>query len=119
MTEFITNLNEWATFLGSLIGLLSTACGVFFAVKNWITVLKTKQSQEIWTLIMEIADKAMEEAERTGETGANKKAQVMESIKAAVSAAGLDITAFIDQVSAYIDDTIAFFNKMKNADPSK
>jgi hypothetical protein len=64
MTEFITSLNEWAVLLGGLFGLLSTACGVFFAVKNWITVLKTKKSQEIWALIMEIADKAMEEAKR-------------------------------------------------------
>ena len=116
MTEFITSLNEWAVLLGGLFGLLSTACGVFFAVKNWITVLKTKKSQEIWALIMEIADKAMEEAERSNLSGADKKTMAIDIVKASALAAGIDATLFLDQLSTYIDQTIDFFNKMKTAE---
>ena len=64
MTEWITTANGIITLITGLVGLIGTGIGAFFAIKNWITVLKTKSSQEIWALIMEIADAAMAEAER-------------------------------------------------------
>ena len=115
MTGILSSINEWVALLSGLLGLIGTAVGVFFAVKNWIAALKTKQSQEIWTLIMEIADAAMEEAERSGASGADKKTMVIETVKASTLAAGLDATTFLDQLSAYIDQTIEFFNKMNKA----
>lgn len=114
MTEVISNLNEWALFLSSLLGLISAACGAFFAVKNWITVLKTKQSSEVWALIMEIADSAMREAEASGAAGADKKSMVISAVKAGAEASGLDISAFLTQLDLYIDQTIDFVNKMKD-----
>ena len=115
MADFISSLNEWSILLSGLLGLLSTACGVFFAIKNWITVLKNKNSQEIWALIMEIADKAMEEAERSDLKGADKKTMVIDIVKTSALTAGIDASLFLDQLSAYIDQSVEFFNKMKSA----
>ena len=108
-------MNEWLLFLGSLIGLISTACSVYFAVKNWITVLKTKQNAELWTLVMELADNAMKEAEASKASGADKKSMVINTVKAGAEASGLDISAFLAQLDLYIDQTINFVNKMKDA----
>ena len=115
MAEVISNISSLLPLIQGLIGLIPAAVGAFFAVKNWITVLKTKQSQEIWTLVMEIADKAMTEAEHSGASGADKKAMVIDAVKASATAAGLDVAGFIDQLGDYIDQTIEFFNKMNKA----
>lgn len=115
MTEIITNINEWALFLGGLLSLISAACGAFFAIKNFIAVLKTKQKTEIWALIMEIADKAMSEAEASNAAGEDKKSMVINAVKAAAEASGLDISDFLTQLDLYIDQTIDFVNKMKAA----
>ena len=111
----MSEINEWVMFIGGLLSLLSAACGAFFAVKNWITMLKNKQNTELWTLIMEIADSAMKEAEASAASGADKKSMVINSVKAAAETSGLDISAFLTQLDLYIDQTIAFVNKMKEA----
>lgn len=116
MIEIISNVNEWVLFLGSLLSLISAGCGVFFAVKNWIAALKTKQNAEIWALVMEIADNAMKEAEASKASGADKKSMVINAVKAGAEAAGLDISAFLTQLDLYIDQTIDFVNKMKDAE---
>ncbi len=115
MIEIISNMNEWILFLCSLLSLLSAACGAFFAVKNWITVLKTKQDADIWILVMEIADTAMKEAEASKTSGENKKSMVIDAVKAGAAASGLDVSKFLDQLDLYIDQTIDFVNKMNEA----
>ena len=63
-------------------------------------------------MIMEMADAAMKEAEKSCKTGADKKKMVIDSVKASCKAAGLDLDLFIDQLSDYIDQTISFVNDM-------
>jgi hypothetical protein len=116
MTEIILNINEWTIFLGGLLSLIGIGCSTFFAVKNWITVLKTKQKAELWVLIMEIADTAMKEAEASKASGADKKSMVINAVKAGAESAGLDISDFLTQLDLYIDQTIDFVNKMKNTE---
>ena len=113
MTEWITNANGVITLITGLIGLIGTGIGAYFAIKNWFTVLKTKNSQEIWAMIMEMADAAMTEAEKSGKSGADKKQMVIDAVKASCRAAGVDLDVFIDQLSNYIDDTIKFANNLK------
>lgn len=113
MTEWITTANGIITLITGLVGLIGTGIGAYFAVKNWITVLKTKSSQEIWAMIMEMADAAMTEAEKSGKSGADKKQMVIESVKASCRAAGVNLDVFIEQLSNYIDDTIKFANSLK------
>ena len=66
-------------------------------------------------MIVEMADKAMKEAEKTAKSGADKKQIVMEAVKAGCLAAGIDMSAFVDQLSDYIDQTIVFVNDMKSS----
>jgi hypothetical protein len=61
---------------------------------------------------MEAADAAMTEVEASGLPGVDKKSMVIDIISASTKAAGVDISLFADQLDDYIDQTIAFVNKM-------
>ena len=111
--DWITTANGIITLITGLVGLIGTGIGAYFAIRNWITVLKTKNSQEIWSLIMEMADAAMTEAEASMKDGETKKKMVIDSVKASCKAAGIEADLFIDQLSDYIDNTIKFVNSMK------
>lgn len=115
MAEWITTANGIITLLTGLIGLIGTGIGAYFAVKNWITVLKTKSSQEVWSMIMSIADEAMKEMESSTLDNETKKNTVIDTVKTACKAAGINLDLFIDQLSSYIDDTIKFVRDMQNA----
>ena len=121
MGDWITTVNGLLALITSLVGLIGTGVGAFFAIKNWIKATKEKSSKEIWAMIMEMADAAIKEAEKSGAAGADKKTMVIESVKASCKAAGVDLDLFIDQLSDYIDQTIAFVNDMskKTAKVSK
>ena len=111
--DWITTANGIITLITGLVGLIGTGIGAYFAIRNWITVMKTKNSQEIWSLIMEMADAAMKEAEASMKDGETKKQMVIDSVKAGCKAAGIEADLFIDQLSDYIDSTIKFVNSMK------
>jgi hypothetical protein len=111
--DWITTANGIITLITGLIGLIGTGIGAYFAIKNWFTVIKTKNSQEIWSLVMEMADAAMAEAEASMKDGETKKQMVLDSVKASCKAAGINADLFIDQLSDYIDGTIKFVNSMK------
>ena len=108
----LNTVQEIIALVTSLCGLVSAGIGAYFAIKNWVKVTKNKNAQEIWAMVMEMADAAMKEAERSCKTGADKKTMVIESVKASCKAAGLDVDLFIDQLSDYIDQTISFVNDM-------
>ena len=108
----LNTVQEIIALVTGLCGLVSAGIGAYFAIKNWIAVTKNKNAQEIWAMIMEIADTAMKEAEKSCKTGADKKTMVIDAVKASCKAAGLDLDLFIDQLSDYIDQTISFVNDM-------
>ena len=113
--DWIATSNGIITLISGLIGLITTGIGAYWAIKNFIALTKEKNKNEIWAMIMNIADAAMHEAEATEKTGADKKVMVIESVKAGCKAAGLDINEFLDKLSDYIDTTIDFVNKMNNS----
>lgn len=98
--------------IAALFGLIGTGVGAFFAIKGFIKAFKEKDGKEKWALIMEMADAAIKTAEASGAAGADKKTMVIESVKASCKAAGVDLDAFIDQLSDYIDQTICFVNDL-------
>lgn len=112
MADWIETTNGIITLVTSLLGLVGTAVGAYFAIKNWISVLKNKNKQEIWAMIMQIADAAMTEAEKSLQSGDTKKQVVIDTVKASCKAANIDVELFIDQLSDYIDQTISFVNSM-------
>lgn len=111
----LDTVQEIIALVTGLCGLISAGIGAYFAIKNWIAVTKNKNAQEIWAMIMEMADAAMKEAEASMKSGEEKKQMVIDSVKAGCRAAGVNLDAFIDQLSNYIDETISFVNKMKEA----
>ena len=113
MTEWINTANGIITLITGLVGLIGTGIGAYFAIKNWIKLVKEKNANEIWKMIMEMADAAMKEAEASMKSGETKKQLVIDSVKASCKAAGINIDLFIDQLSDYIDTTIKFVNDMK------
>jgi hypothetical protein len=113
--EVIEIIREIIPLITGLAGLISTCIATYVAIANFIKNLKGQKATEIWNLIMTIADAAMKEAEASQLNGEGKKQLVIDTVKAGLLAAGLDITDFIDQLSAYIDDTIAFTNGMQKA----
>ena len=113
MTDLINTANGIITLITGLVGLIGTGIGAYFAIKNWIKLVKEKNANEIWKMIMEMTDAAMKEAEKSCKTGADKKKMVIDSVKAGWKSAGLDISNFLDQLDVYIDQTISFVNQMK------
>ena len=111
--EWLKIANGILTLISALIALIGTGTGVFFAIKNFIKLIKSNTKEQNWKLIMKIADTAMKTAETSGKNGADKKQMVIESVKASCKAAGIDADQFIDQLADYIDQTIAFVNSMK------
>lgn len=63
---------------------------------------------------MVMADAAMKEFEHLTLKGASKKEAVINSVKASAKAAGLNVEPFIDQLDAYIDSCIEWYNGMNN-----
>ena len=100
------------SLITGLIGLIGSGIGAFFAIKNFIKAAKTKSMSEIWSMIMAMADAAMKEAEASQKSGEDKKQMVLDAVKSGCKAANINIDAFIDQLSQYIDQTIDFVNKM-------
>ena len=100
------------SLITGLIGLIGSGVGAFFAIKNFIKAAKTKSISEIWSMIMAMADAAMKEAEASQKSGEDKKQMVLDAVKSGCKAANIEIDAFIDQLSQYIDQTIDFVNKM-------
>lgn len=113
--EVIEIIQELLLLITGLAGLISAGIAAYFAVVNFVKNLKGKNSLEIWTLIMSIADAAMKEAEASQLDGEGKKQLVIDAVKAGLDAANLDISDFLDQLSKYIDDTIEFTKGMQKA----
>ena len=111
--DWLETANGIVTLISALIALIGTGIGVYFAIKNFIKLMKSNTKEQNWKLIMKIADAAMKTAETSGKKGADKKQMVIESVKASCKAAGIDADEFVDQLADYIDQTIAFVNSMK------
>lgn len=113
--DWITTANGLIALLTGLMGLIGTGIGAFFAIRNWIKLMKEKNAKEIWNTIMTAADAAMEQVEHMEVYGGDAKKMVIDMVKKTCEAMGLNINSFIDQLSAYIDDCISFHNRLNEA----
>lgn len=111
--DFLSTAQGVIALITGLVGLISAGIGAYFAIKNFIANMKGKSFNEIWKLIMEMADAGMVEAEKSGKSGEDKKKIVIDSVSASCAAAGIDIGLFASQLNTYIDQTITFVNNMK------
>jgi len=111
--DWITNAEALIALITGLIGLITAGVTAFISVKKVIKANKGKSLKEIWALIMKIADKAIIEAEQSTLKGADKKQMAINIVNVSAKEAGIDITPFTEQLSAYIDECITFVNNMK------
>ena len=118
-SEFLSNANAIVVLITGLCGLISAAVGAFFAIKNFVKLTKEKSAKEVWAMIVNMADAAMQKAEKEIASGVDRKTAVIEAVKAGCKAEGLDIDAFLDQLSAYIDQCIKFHNDMNEAEAAR
>lgn len=115
LTAAIEEPEPWGTIIAlltGLVGLIGTGISTYFTIKAIIEKNKGKSLADIWELIMSIADEAMKAAEASGKKGEDKKKMVIDAVNAAALAAGIDVSPFTEQLSAYIDQTIAFVNDL-------
>lgn len=113
--DWITTVNGLIALISGLAGLIGTGIATFFAIKSFIKSVKQKSAAGIWSMIVAMADAAIKEAEKSGKSGKSKKEMVINSVKASCAAAGVDVAPFIDQLGAYIDSTVKWFNEMTEA----
>ena len=120
--DWITQANGFVALLTGLLGLIGTGLGVFFAIKAWIKNAKNKSATEIWALIMNVADKAMQEASYKFPVkgdGPERKEFVLNLVKEACLAEGIDLGPFFEQLTAYINQCIEFVNGFKETEDGK
>ena len=55
--EWLETANGIITLISALIALIGTGTGVFFAIKNFIKLMKSNTKEQNWKLIMKIAEK--------------------------------------------------------------
>lgn len=108
----LDTLQQVIALIVALGGLIGTGVSAFFMIKALIAKNKNKTAAEIWELLMTVADSAMKAAEESGKKGADKKQMVIDVVKASALSSGIDIGPFVDQLSAYIDQTISFVNSL-------
>ena len=113
--DWLNTANGLVALLTGLLSLVGAGVGTFFAIRNWLKLMKERNAKEVWNTIMAAADAAMEELERQEVYGGDAKRMAIEMVKKSCLAMGLDIGDFVDQLSAYIDDCIDFHNRMNAA----
>ena len=113
MNEFLQTANGLIALITALVGLIGTGIGAFFTIKTLINSRKDKTFQDNWNFIKQVAMSAMSKAEESGKKGKDKKQIVIDSVKEACKAAGINLDAFIDQLRAFIDQSIEFANTLK------
>lgn len=101
------------SLIGGIVGILAGIPSIIFAIWTLIKSLKNKKASEIWMMIQNAADAAMKAAEAQGGLGADKKKIVIESVKATLNSQGINADAWLDQLSAYIDECVKFANDMQ------
>ena len=109
----LDTIQQLIAIITALCGLIGTGISAFFAIKTLIKARKEKTIQENWELIKTMALAAMSKAEETGASGADKKSMVIEAVKEGCKAAGINLDSFIDQLMAFIDQSIDFANTIK------
>lgn len=120
--DWITTANGFIALITGALGLIGTGVGVFFAVKSMLKNLKNKSASELWSMLMNIADKAMQEASykfpNLG-SGAERREFVLGLVKETCLAEGIDLGPFMDQMVAYIKQCIEFVNGFKETEIGK
>jgi len=117
-------LNIWPTTVEGWVGLIILFTTLISALVGLIpTLIKLKKAlkkiakDKDYAKLLKIAKKSMATAQASNEPGANKRAMVIEAIKAGAKELEIEIDENdINNLCNSIDDLKQFFNEMKVAD---
>lgn len=117
--DWINTANGLITLITGGVALLGSLVGLIISIRGWWKTAKAKAKEEgaryIWDTIMAAADNAMVAIERTDLYAGDAKKAALEMVIASCKGMGIDVEPFITQLSAYIDDCIAFHNNLNEA----
>lgn len=102
--NFVENANAIVALISAIAGLLSAAIPLGVVIYN---LFKGKKAKEIFADLKDMAIAAVNEAEKTGKSGAEKKEIAIAAIKAAAAAKNIDVEPFMNQLLAVIDQIVA------------
>ena len=109
----LDTIQQIITLAVAFVSLIGAAVGVFTTIKTLISKRKGETKQSNFEFLKSVALSAMSKAEESGKSGKEKKEIVLDAIKAAAKEAGIEIEPFLDQLFAFIDNSIAFANTIK------
>lgn len=109
----LDTIQQLITIITAALGLIGTGVSLFFLIKSLIKSRKEKTAQENWNFIMQVAKAGMTKAEESGKKGKEKKDIAIDFVKASCQEAGIDVGPFLDQLFAFIDNSISFANTIK------
>lgn len=123
MNTFVVLGSIWPTTVEGWVNLAVFIAGFVAAVAAFIPVAikSCKKGAELvknknWLKIKEIALVAMEKAEASEKRGAEKQQMVIDAVVAGCKEAEIEISEEdLKNLVEYIDETIAWFNNMKNS----
>lgn len=110
--DFINNANAIVALISAVVGLISAGIPLGIVIYN---LFKGKNKKEVFEILKDIATAAIVSAEASGKAGADKKTMVIEAVKAGAAAKGIDVTPFMAQLDAFIEQAVATNNAFKNA----
>jgi len=110
--DFIENANAIVALISAVVGLISAGLPLGIVIYN---LFKGKNKKEVFETLKDIATAAIVSAEASGKAGADKKTMVIEAVKAGAAAKGIDVTPFLTQLDAFIEQAVATNNAFKNA----
>ena len=103
----------WITLISFIIGFIGAVAALIPTVIKLVKKGKELIANKDWEKIKDIAQAAIEQAEKSGATGADKKQMVLDSVEAACKEAGITLDAtLLANLSDFIDTTIKWFNNM-------
>ena len=110
--NWVDNANAIVALISAVVGLISAGLPLGIVIYN---LFKGKNKKEVFETLKDIATAAIVSAEASGKAGADKKTMVIEAVKAGAAAKGIDVTPFMTQLDAFIEQAVATNNAFKNA----
>ena len=110
--EIINNANAIVALISAVVGLISAGIPLGIIIYN---LFKGKNKKEVFEILKDMATAAIVSAEASGKAGADKKTMVIEAVKAGAAAKGINVTPFMTQLDAFIEQSVATNNAFKNA----
>ena len=112
-----TTVEGWVGLIMLIVGLVSAIAGLIPTFIKLKSALKKIAKDKNFAKLIEIAKKAMTEAQASGKTGAQKQEMVLVAVKAGAIEIGVEVNdEDIENLIDSIKELKQFFNDMKAAD---